>query len=108
MADWRQGMLTIGSTPGPGALHLTQGVVRVVVVVGGSVLYFLLFIYAYLLLYLYVCPRSTPILYRIAHTFIAYTHFAHILDCARHARHNPYVGHARHQLYNDYARTGNQ
>ena len=91
---------------------------------GGSVLYFLLFIYAYaylythiyirihiyayLLLYLYVCPRSTPILYRIAHTFIAYTHFAHILDCARHARHNPYVGHARHQLYNDYARTGNQ
>ena len=87
---------------------------------GGSVLYFLLFIYAYaylythiyiyayLLLYLYVCPRSTPILYRIAHTFIAYTHFAHILDCARHARHNPYVGHARHQLYNDYARAGNQ
>ena len=121
MADWRQGMLTIGSTPGPGALHLTQGVVRVVVG-GGSVLYFLLFIYAYLythiyirihiyaylLLYLYVCPRSTPILYRIAHTFIAYTHFAHILDCARHARHNPYVGHARHQLYNDYARAGNQ
>ena len=111
-------MLTIGSTPGPGALHLTQGVVRVVV--GGSVLYFLLFIYAYaylythiyiyayLLLYLYVCPRSTPILYRIAHTFIAYTYFAHILDCARHARHNPYVGHARHQLYNDYARAGNQ
>ena len=106
MADWRQGMLTIGSTPGPGALHLTQGVVRVVV--GGSVLYFLLFIYAHLLLYLYVCPRSTPILYRIAHTFIAYTHFAHILDCARHARHNPYVGHARHQLCSDYARTGNQ
>ena len=35
MADWRQGMLTIGSTPDPGALHLTQGVVRVVVVVGG-------------------------------------------------------------------------
>ena len=113
-------MLTIGSTPGPGALHLTQGVVRVVV--GGSVLYFLLFIYAYLywhiyirihiyaylLLYLYVCPRSTPILYRIAHTFIAYTHFAHILDCARHARHNPYVGHARHQLCSDYARAGNQ
>ena len=52
---------------------------------GGSVLYFLLFIYAYLLLYLYVCPRSTPILYHIAHTFIAYTHIAHILDCARHA-----------------------
>ena len=89
---------------------------------GGSVLYFLLFIYAYaylythiyiyiyayLLLYLYVCPRSTPILYRIAHTFIAYTHFAHILDCARHARHNPYVGHARHQLCSDYARAGNQ
>ena len=23
------------------------------------------------------------------------------------ARHNPYVGHAWHQLYNDYARTGN-
>ena len=75
---------------------------------GGSVLYFLLFIYAYLLLYLYVCPRSTPILYRIAHTFIAYTHFAHILDCARHARHNSYVGQARHQLCNDYARAGNQ
>ena len=74
---------------------------------GGSVLYFLLFIYAYLLLHLYVCPRSPPILYRIAHTFIAYTHFSHILDCARHARHNPYVGHAKHQLYNDYARTGN-
>ena len=31
-------MLTIGSTPGPGALHLTQGVVRVVVVVGGRVI----------------------------------------------------------------------
>ena len=75
---------------------------------GGSVVYSLLFIYTYLLLYLYVCPRSTPILYRIAHTFIAYTHFAHILNCARHARHNPYVGHARHQLYNDYARAGNQ
>ena len=30
VADWRQGMLTIGSTPDPGALHLTQGVVRVV------------------------------------------------------------------------------
>ena len=29
-AAWRQGMLTIGSTPDPGALHLTQGVVRVV------------------------------------------------------------------------------
>ena len=110
-------MLTIGSTPGPGALHLTQGVVRVVV--GGvsvtfSTIYIRIriliyaYIYAYLLLYLYVCPRSTPILYRIAHTFIAYTHFAHILDCARHARHNPYVGHARHQLYNDYARAGNQ
>ena len=27
----QQGMLTIGSTPDPGALHLTQGVVRVVV-----------------------------------------------------------------------------
>ena len=101
----------IGSTPGPGALHLTQGVVRVVV--GGQcyIFYYLYthtYAYAYLLLYLYVCPRSTPILYRIAHTFIAYTHFAHILDCARHARHNPYVGHARHQLYNDYARAGNQ
>ena len=70
--------------------------------------YIRIYIYAYLLLYLYVCPRSTPILYRIAHTFIAYTHFAHILDCARHARHNPYVGHARHQLCSDYARTGNQ
>ena len=110
-------MLTIGSTPDPGALHLTQGVVRVVV--GGQcyIFYYLyththtyirIYIYAYLLLYLYVCPRSTPILYRIAHTFIAYTHFAHILDCARHARHNPYVGHARHQLCSDYARTGNQ
>ena len=42
----------------------------------------------------------------ILHIFC--THFAHILDCARHARHNPYVGHARHQPYNDYARTGNQ
>ena len=46
-------MLTIGSTPGPGALHLTQGVVRVVVV-GGSVLYFLLFIYAYLYTHIYI------------------------------------------------------
>ena len=113
-------MLTIGSTPGPGALHLTQGVVRVVVGGGQCYIFYYLYthtyiriyicihIYAYLLLYLYVCPRSTPILYRIAHTFIAYTHFAHILDCARHARHNPYVGHARHQLYNDYARAGNQ
>ena len=87
-------MLTIGSTPGPGALHLTQGVVRVVV--GGQcyIFYYLYthtYAYAHLLLYLYVCPRSTPILYRIAHTFIAYTHFAHILDCARHARHNLYV-----------------
>ena len=45
-------MLTIGSTPGPGALHLTQGVVRVVV--GGSVLYFLLFIYAYLYTHIYI------------------------------------------------------
>ena len=110
-------MLTIGSTPDPGALHLTQGVVRVVV--GGvsvifSTIYIRIriliyaYIYAYLLLYLYVCPRSTRILYRIAHTFIAYTHFAHILDCARHARHNPYVGHARHQLCSDYARAGNQ
>ena len=113
-------MLTIGSTPGPGALHLTQGVVRVVVGGGQCYIFYYLYthtyiriyirihIYAYLLLYLYVCPRSTPILYRIAHTFIAYTHFAHILDCARHARHNPYVGHARHQLCSDYARTGNQ
>ena len=109
-------MLTIGSTPDPGALHLTQGVVRVV---GGvSVIFSTIYIririliYAYIYIriltfYLYVCPRSTPILYRIAHTFIAYTHFAHILDCARHARHNPYVGHARHQLCSDYARTGN-
>ena len=111
-------MLTIGSTPGPGALHLTQGMVRVMVGGGQCYIFYYLYththtyiriyIYAYLLLYLYVCPRSTPILYRIAHTFIAYTHFAHILDCARHARHNPYVGHARHQLYNDYARAGNQ
>ena len=30
VADWWQGMFTIGSTPDPGALHLTQGVVRVV------------------------------------------------------------------------------
>ena len=30
VANWRQGMLTIGSTPDPGALRLTQGVVRVV------------------------------------------------------------------------------
>ena len=65
------------------------------------------FIYI-LLLYLYVCPRSTPILCRIAHTFIAYTHTAHILDCARQARHNPYVGHRRHQLCSDYACAGNQ
>ena len=43
-------------------------------------IYIRIHIYAYLLLYLYVCPRSTPILYRIAHTFIAYTHIAHILD----------------------------
>ena len=48
-------MLTIGSTPGPGALHLTQGVVRVVV--GGSVLYFLLFIYAYAYLYTHIYIR---------------------------------------------------
>ena len=47
-------MLTIGSTPGPGALHLTQGVVRVV---GGSVLYFLLFIYAYAYLYTHIYIR---------------------------------------------------
>ena len=50
-------MLTIGSTPGPGALHLTQGVVRVVVVGGGSVLYFLLFIYAYAYLYTHIYIR---------------------------------------------------
>ena len=49
-------MLTIGSTPGPGALHLTQGVVRVVVG-GGSVLYFLLFIYAYAYLYTHIYIR---------------------------------------------------
>ena len=30
VANWRQGMLTIGSTPDPSALHLTEGVVRVV------------------------------------------------------------------------------
>ena len=30
VVNWRQEMLTIGSTPDPGALHLTQGVVRVV------------------------------------------------------------------------------
>ena len=81
-------MLTIGSTPGPGALHLTQGVVRV----GGGqcyIFYYLyththtyirIYIYAYLLLYLYICPRSTPILYHITHTFIAYIHIAHIWD----------------------------
>ena len=49
-------MLTIGSTPGPGALHLTQGVVRVVV--GGSVLYFLLFIYAYLYTHIYIYTHT--------------------------------------------------
>ena len=31
VANWWQGMLTIGSAPDPGALHLTQGSVRVVV-----------------------------------------------------------------------------
>ena len=30
VADWWQGMPSIGSTPDPGALHLTQGVVKVV------------------------------------------------------------------------------
>ena len=30
VANWQQGMLTIGSTPDPSALHLTKGVVRVV------------------------------------------------------------------------------
>ena len=42
VADWRQGMLAIGSTPDPGALHLTQGVVRVVL--GGQ---FYIFYYSY-------------------------------------------------------------
>ena len=69
------GDLTIGSAPDSGALYLTQGVVRVV---GGSTLNFLLFLCTYLLLYLYVCPRSTPILYHITHTFIAYIHILHI------------------------------
>ena len=30
VANWRQGMLTIGSKPDPSALHLTQGAVRVI------------------------------------------------------------------------------
>ena len=37
-------MLTIGSTPDPGALHLTQGVVRVVVVGGVSVIFSTIYI----------------------------------------------------------------
>ena len=44
---------------------------------------FLLFLCTYVLLYPYVCPRSTSILYRITHTFIAYTHiciFETVLD----------------------------
>ena len=44
VADWRQGMLTIGSTPDPGALHLTQGVVRVVGVGCVSVIFSTIYI----------------------------------------------------------------
>jgi len=54
VADWRKGMFTIGSTPGPGALHLTQGGNGGG---GGSVLYFLLFIYAYAYLYTHIYIR---------------------------------------------------
>ena len=57
-------MLTIGSTPDPGALHLTQGVVRVVV--GGQcyIFYYLyththtyirIYIYAYIYTHTYFC-----------------------------------------------------
>ena len=74
VANWRQGVLTIGSTPDPGELHLTQGVLWVV---GGLILDFLLFICTYFPLYLYVCPRSTSILYSITHTFIAYIRARH-------------------------------
>ena len=55
-------MLTIGSTPDPGALHLTQGVVRVVVVGGGSVLNVLLFIYAYLFTQIYIQSMQCKII----------------------------------------------
>ena len=44
VANWRQGILTIGTAPDSGVLHLTQGVLRVV---GGSILDFLLFLCTY-------------------------------------------------------------
>ena len=50
-------MLTIGSTPGPGALHLTQGVVRVVV--GGvSVIFSTIYIRIRILIYAYIYTHT--------------------------------------------------
>ena len=55
VADWRQGMLTIGSTPDPGALHLTQGVVRV----GGvSVIFSTIYIRIRILIYAYIYTHT--------------------------------------------------
>ena len=46
-------MLTIGSTPGPGALHLTQGVVRVVVGGGQCCIFYYLYTHTYIRIYIY-------------------------------------------------------
>ena len=49
-------MLTIGSTPDPGALHLTQGVVRVV---GGvSVIFSTIYIRIRILIYAYIYTHT--------------------------------------------------
>ena len=53
-------MLTIGSTPGPGALHLTQGVVRVVV--GGQ---------CYIFYYLYTHTHTYIRIYIRILTFVS-------------------------------------
>ena len=51
-------MLTIGSTPGPGALHLTQGVVRVVVVVGGGQCYIFYYLYTHTYIHIYIYTHT--------------------------------------------------
>ena len=47
-------MLTIGSTPGPGALHLTQGVVMVVVVGGQCYIFYYLYTHTYFCIFMSV------------------------------------------------------
>ena len=77
VADWRQGMLIIGSTPDPGALHLTQGVVRVVV---GGQCYIFYYLYTHTYFCIFMSVLEALQFYIALHIHSQHIHILHIFQ----------------------------